>query len=346
MADWVEGPQPEVDWNRADITPVASIWGSLDVRLLKWSDLYIDTVGDPPTEEEIEMSGGAALDDDIDMVDMNAFYIVNPAHRHLYVVRDPDRLSQLPMEHQIFFESLRVTPLAVRHYFVRGDKDMRARFLSNFQGAVNLDQALHNLIEIRTANRTLHHAESGQSNSVMISNLPRSTTYEEECPICLLDGPGRTTVRLPCSHRYCEDCVEPYLRDPKNMVKCPYCRVPITALGRDTRPPTPEPAIVHWGAYQSQHAAAETNTDEVTPHRSGLPVLGQHETGTNGKSSWGHTLNPERQGQKGKKKGRKAAWERRPGRGGGYGGFGGFGGRGGAAIHDSLKWTKSLLCAT
>ncbi|KAI1261483.1 hypothetical protein F5Y18DRAFT_431063 [Xylariaceae sp. FL1019] len=95
-----------------------------------------------PTDDEIETSGGTALNKGKDMVDMDAFYIVNPSHHHLYVIRDPVRLAQLTIEQRIFFESLRVTLQAVRRYFVKGGSNERGRFLRSYQGAITLDQAL------------------------------------------------------------------------------------------------------------------------------------------------------------------------------------------------------------
>jgi hypothetical protein len=46
-----------------------------------------------------------------------------------------------------------------------------------------------------------------------------------ECPICLGETPF--PIRLPCGHKFCENCIQQWHQKQKD---CPVCRAPVVDL--------------------------------------------------------------------------------------------------------------------
>jgi len=106
----------------------------------------------------------------------------------------------------------------------------------------------------------------------------------EECPICY--GNRKKPLQLPCGHKFCSECVEPWLR---RCAICPMCREelrpppgarPVTSPSARRRARSAGPAVSEsWGLrirpylaiFEDPRGGARTPTRPALPSARGFP---------------------------------------------------------------------------
>ena len=59
-----------------------------------------------------------------------------------------------------------------------------------------------------------------------INAIPR-TAARDDCPICL-NHFTKECIKLPCAHKFCDQCIQGWLTLGSGKSTCPLCRVPFT----------------------------------------------------------------------------------------------------------------------
>ncbi|KAL7422499.1 hypothetical protein Q5752_003147 [Cryptotrichosporon argae] len=113
------------------------------------------------------------------------------------------------------------------------------------------------------------------ASDVVIEGLPRftfdeksleSSTYKD-CPVCKDDfGVGDEVMRIPCSHIFHPECLQPWL---KVNGSCPVCRFSLVPHDDQAPAPAPTPATAAPQAGPSQPALSAPNATPASPSTPG-----------------------------------------------------------------------------